>query len=285
MPLKTALQLLILGLILTCRSASAINVGQLAIIIDDVGYTRRNLELLNLPRPITLAILPDTPYGKRIAKQAAEQQRPLMLHLPMQARNQPPQPGMLNISMNKAEFTEQLERTLDEYPWVSGVNNHMGSAMTRSKKSMNWLMQTLVKRHLFFVDSRTSSDSVAEQIASTYPILYQRRHVFLDHEDTPEFVSKQLRLAINKARKQAGVIAIGHPKRHTVNALKTLLPELLKESQVELVTLSELLLVGTGEAQAKPSQPILFANLPLTHLEQCFSESAAYIPPSISEIF
>ncbi|WP_042956149.1 divergent polysaccharide deacetylase family protein, partial [Pseudomonas syringae] len=40
------------------------------------------------------------------------------------------------------------------------INNHMGSRMTAEPVAMTWLMAELQRRHLFFVDSRTSAKTV-----------------------------------------------------------------------------------------------------------------------------
>jgi len=52
------------------------------------------------------------------------------------------------------------------------------------------------------------------------------RDVFLDHEQTEEFVDQQFQLLIQTAKKKGTAIGIGHPHTVTVDYLEKHLPEL-----------------------------------------------------------
>jgi polysaccharide deacetylase 2 family uncharacterized protein YibQ len=200
---------------------------QVAIIIDDLGndYAQAQ-EVLELPVGVTVALLPRLHNSPRIARQAHRQGREIMLHQPMQSIHQRKLgPGGLTLHHAKTEIEEVVLGNLKSVPHVAGINNHMGSLLTRDPDSMRWLMALLKQRGLFFIDSRTDSGSHAEMIARENGLSTARRDVFIDHEQNPEAIRAQLEKALKLAEKRGSAIAIGHPYPETLAVLKELLPQ------------------------------------------------------------
>jgi len=216
--------------------------ARIAIIMDDLGY---NIPLgrraLSLPGNISYAILPHTPGSVEFARTAHAKGRDVILHAPMQSRAAKSLgPGGLRVGMDKAEFQRVLLKNIDAIPHVRGVNNHMGSLLTEHKQSMQWVMEALNERGLFFIDSRTSSRSIARKTAfrSTTPSL--ARDVFLDHHNTPEAIAKAFGQLIAVAKIHGFAIGICHPYANTLNFLEKHLP-LLEHSGIELVSASTMI--------------------------------------------
>jgi uncharacterized protein len=213
---------------------------QIAIVIDDIGYHQRDLEFLTLPGQLTYAILPHTPYSQIFATLASQANKELLLHIPMQALNgKKLGPGGLTLAMNKAQLQHTLGNALASLPQVKGVNNHMGSALTQQRQAMQWTMEVLKKRRLYFLDSRTTDLSQAQHAANFFGVENISRQVFLDNITTTE----QLQLRFNELKKQATAhnyaIAIAHPYPETMAFLRQALPT-LAEQGFELVPVSQL---------------------------------------------
>jgi len=138
-----------------------------AIVIDDVGLDRpRSKRAWELPGPMTLSFLP---YAKDLGEQtraARARGHELMLHLPMEpgGRNDPG-PGALLVSMPDAELRRRTDSALESFAGFAGVNNHMGSRFTAFKPGMETVLKQLKPRGLMFLDSRTTKDSVGDQVA------------------------------------------------------------------------------------------------------------------------
>jgi hypothetical protein len=201
-----------------------------AIIIDDIGYDRKMAEgFLALDVPLTFSVLPMGTFNHSIIDKARKKDIEIMLHLPMEPGNYPsvnPGPGALLSSMNPDELIAQLNANLDRIPDVKGVNNHMGSKLTASSEQMRQIFTILKKRDLFFVDSRTSADTLCRPSAELLHLSFAERDVFIDHEQTPAFVRQQLKLLIKRARRQGYAIGIAHPHPVTLEVLQEMLPEL-----------------------------------------------------------
>jgi len=215
---------------------------QIAIIIDDLGFNYHNgLRAVKLPGEVTYAILPHSPYGTNLATQAHNKGKEIMLHLPMQAiANISPGPGTLNTQMQKEEFLIELRSNLSSVPYITGLNNHMGSLLTQKATPMNWLMDELKERNLFFVDSRTSHCTVAEHIAQTNGIPSTHRDVFLDNKQDIEYIHHQFVRLLLLAKRRGNAVAIAHPYPATLYYLEYALPKLAKHG-FKLVSASALI--------------------------------------------
>jgi len=146
-------------------------------------------------------------------------------------------PGGLNPDMDQNSLATTLRRALQSIPHVQGVNNHMGSLLTQQLQPMDWVMSELDHYPVYFVDSRTIASSIAGEVAAAYRIPTLTRDVFLDHEQTEEFVDQQFELLIKRAKENGSAIGIGHPHKVTVDYLEKRLPE-LDEQGIAVATVS-----------------------------------------------
>lgn len=215
---------------------------QLAIVIDDLGYSRaRDQRALDLPGNLTYAVLPGSPYAAEIAAAATGAGKEIILHQPMQTIGQPHrhEQGALHTDLSEEEFRKTLNQNLLAVPGIVGINNHRGSLLTSSAPAMQQLMSQLAHRGLYFLDSRTTAATVAHDTAKDWGIPTLKRDVFLDHVRTPEAVAKEFRRALGIARKQGFAIMIAHPHTVSLDHLSQALRGL--PADFETVTLSGLL--------------------------------------------
>ena len=214
----------------------------IAIIIDDMGnLEHRDKRALQLPGAVTYAFLPHTPHARELAELAHQQNKEIMLHLPMESI-EPKRlgPGALKLNMTAGEFTQQLRLDIQAIPHIAGINNHMGSMLTQHPGHMQWLMTELSKhKDLYFVDSYTTSTSIAQQLANENWIPNMRRDVFLDHDRDPETIRFHLQRLIKKAKKNGTALAIGHPFPETIAVLEEELPK-LKQHGIKLLPVSKI---------------------------------------------
>jgi polysaccharide deacetylase 2 family uncharacterized protein YibQ len=218
---------------------------QIALVIDDLGQNPAHFRrLAALGLPFTASILPDLPYSRWTGREAAKRGVEVLLHLPMEPLGYPekhPGPGSLLVEMSDEEMRDQLSRNLKAVPWATGVNNHMGSRLTSNQPAMELLMGELKSRKLFFLDSKTSAQSLAFETAYRFNLPASKRDVFLDAENSREFVQKQLRKLLAMARRKGTAIAIGHPYGHTLSVLEEMRDQLL-ESGIDWVPVSKLVI-------------------------------------------
>lgn len=232
------------ALLLVVSHTGAAGQPRIAIIIDDLGYhLEAGRRAIALPGPITFAILPGAPRASALARWAHESGKEVLLHLPLQANIEDGdyEPVSIDLDMSREDVSATFDEAFNLVPFVIGVNSHRGSLLTRHPGHMRWLMDEIRAREgLFFVDSYTTAESVAMQIASEAGVEAVRRDVFLDPDRTPETVARQFERMKVLARKRGVVVAIGHPYGATLELLERELPK-LREQGIELVTISELI--------------------------------------------
>lgn len=217
---------------------------RIAIVVDDLGVdTRVAEEILCLDAPLTLSIFPWQPASRRIAHKAHAKGREIILHLPMEPRGYPlknPGTGALLVSMDDRELLRQLRKDLEAVPFITGVNNHMGSRFMEQGEKVRLVLSELKQRELFFLDSRTTSESQGYHIAQELGLRTDTRDLFLDNESDVGCTKMQLEQLIRIARENGAAIGICHPYPSTITALKQMIPRIQAES-IQIVPLSQAL--------------------------------------------
>jgi len=204
--------------------------GRLAILLDDAGQTQDLVPAAcALPTQVGIAVLPFLPSSAETANAVHAAGHEVWLHLPMEPENYPankPGPGVVLVEMTTDELRTTVHSALNNVPHAVGVNNHMGSKATADLKTMTWIMQELSARGMAFIDSRTTSATVAEKAARAQGVPTNRRHVFLDNDRNAAAIRKQLDEAVYRCRIDGEAIAIGHLDPVTVGVLAAELPGL-----------------------------------------------------------
>ncbi len=214
---------------------------RVAIILDDIGYDREIVaKFLSLDLPLTLSMLPQSPYKSSILAEAQKHNIEIMLHQPMEPFEYPranPGPGALLSSMSPDERVQQFIQNLDEMPFVSGVNNHMGSKMTADAAQMRQLFTVMKQRDLYFIDSRTTEKTICRSSAGLLQLPFGERDIFIDHFQDNEFIEKQLSELVRIAEKHGLAIGIAHPYRRTYKILRNMMTDM--KEKVQFVPVSE----------------------------------------------
>ncbi len=199
----------------------------IAMVIDDVGLNKGRVEaLVALPEVITLSFLP---YAKNLdesSKKTREQGHEVMLHLPMEplGKDADPGPDALLQSLSLEAIRTGTLKNLDQFGGYVGVNNHMGSKFTAYEEGMAIVMDVLSEKGLLFLDSRTTPTSKGFKLARERGMPAATRDVFIDNEISETAILKQLKIVEKIALEKGIAIAIGHPHRETIAALKKWMP-------------------------------------------------------------
>lgn len=183
------------------------------IVLDDGGHNLVQLKpFLELNFPVTIAVLPNLSHSVESANQIRNANKCLMLHQPMQAINlsTDPGPGAIKPGMTADEIMFLLENNVKQLGKIAGMNNHEGSLITADEYSMQVVMQYCKQNDLFFLDSRTNSESVCKKIAAETNINFYERNIFLDNTPNESDIRQMFQKGLQIAKKEGSVIMIGH---------------------------------------------------------------------------
>lgn len=216
--------------------------AKLAIVIDDAGDDLDLIApLLTFPGQLTIAVLPHLAASSTVAARVVEAGKEVILHCPMEALSGvDPGPGTIGTSFLRERILTILERNFESIPYATGMSNHMGSKATADYAVMDAVLYYLKERGFYFLDSKTSSASVADVVADKYGVSYYSRDVFIDNVREQASIEAWISKGIEIALDRGYAILIGHiNSRPTILALNAVYPQ-LKERGIELVGISDL---------------------------------------------
>ena len=186
--------------------------GTLVFVIDDAGNNLRELEpFLRIPGPLTIAVLPGLPNSAEAARRIRAAGKEVILHQPMEALGgQNPGPGAIYSGMSADEIRAVLARNIAEIGPVTGMNNHQGSKITMDRAAMETILAFCAENGIYFLDSRTTADSVAAAVARQIGIEIAERNVFIDNEQSKEAMQRYMSTGLLRAQRSGLAVMIGH---------------------------------------------------------------------------
>ncbi|NTU77421.1 MAG: divergent polysaccharide deacetylase family protein, partial [Alphaproteobacteria bacterium] len=214
---------------------------KIALIIDDMGLNHANAALaIQLPAAVTLSFLPYATQLQEQVDKARKAGHEVLLHMPMEPLGKEnPGPNALLTNLPPEENRLRLEKALASFEGYDGVNNHMGSKFTADPESLKIVLETLARRNLFFLDSRTAPTVQNAALLKSYGLPVLERDVFVDDALEENAVRAQLNQALRTARRKGFAIAIAHPHASVIVWLQKWIDEIDGQG-VALVPLLEI---------------------------------------------
>ena len=223
------------------------NGAQLCFVFDDGGQNLEQLKkFLELPFPITVAVLPQITHSVEAAQMVRKSGNEVILHQPMQSVNSSvnPGPGAITPDMTDDQIIAQLFINMEQISPIAGMNNHEGSGITADAQKMEIILQTASEYGIYFLDSRTNVETTVPYVAGELGYSYYERNIFLDNEKTRENALSELKKGLALANKSGSVIMIGHI--WSADFLPALLQEAYPELKAQGYTFS---VVSTSKAR------------------------------------
>tara|TARA_B100000029_G_C17570648_1_gene956479 strand:- start:700 stop:1554 length:855 start_codon:yes stop_codon:yes gene_type:complete len=207
--------------------------GKIGIIIDDFGY--RNDEVsdgfLELDADLTYAIIPGHAHSAKFGEKAVSSGYEVIIHMPMEntGKTYGEEEFVLMTEMDNETIERRLKNALSQIPTAIGMNNHQGSKASADQNVMTNVAKVLKEKNLFFIDSRTTVETIGETTMEVFGVPTARRNIFLDNEDNEEKIIEQLLKLAKKSEKSGYAIGIGHVKPKTLFVLQEQIPILKKQ--------------------------------------------------------
>lgn len=214
----------------------------LIFVIDDAGHNLQELEpFLHFPGPLTIAVLPGLSYSAEAARRIRAAGKELILHQPMEAiGGQDPGPGAVYVGMSPGEIRAIVERNLAEIGPVAGMNNHQGSKVTMDATAVETILTLCHEQGIYFLDSRTTADTVVPAVAARLGIPIEERDVFLDNIQQKAAMIRYVNEGLEKADRRGIAVMIGHTwSTELAETLTALYPDLIARGY-SLATISRL---------------------------------------------
>ena len=207
--------------------------GRIAIIIDDFGYRNDFVTdgFLALNANLTYAVIPGHEHSYFFSEKAKTAGFEVIVHMPMEntGKTYGEEEFVLKTNMDVGTIERRVRNAFNQIPVAVGMNNHQGSKASADQRVMSTIARTLKDINKFFVDSRTTVETIGETTMEIFEVPTASRNVFLDNDDDEEKITQQLMKLVKKSKENGFAIGIGHVKPKTLNVLKKHIPELQKE--------------------------------------------------------
>jgi len=207
--------------------------GKIAIIIDDFGYRNDFVTdgFLALDANLTYAVIPGHEHSYFFSEKAKTAGFEVIVHMPMEntGKTYGEEEFVLKTDMDAETIERRVRNAFNQIPAAIGMNNHQGSKASADQQVMSTIARTLKDKNKFFVDSRTTVETIGETTMKIFDVPTASRNVFLDNDDDEEKITQQLMKLVKKSQENGFAIGIGHVKPKTLNVLKKHIPELQKE--------------------------------------------------------
>jgi polysaccharide deacetylase 2 family uncharacterized protein YibQ len=230
---------------------------KVAIVLDDCGANLdMALRVLAFKIPMTWAIIPNLKFSVKTAEILSVTRTPFLVHVPMQAEIDPPGHAgnhgsyYIGAGMDADEVRNALAPLLDSLEGAFGINNHRGSKATADRNVMNYVMEELAERRMFFFDSRTSARSIAYETALKHGLDAAFNSRFLDNEPDRGKIAAQMASVLSSVKSGDFRAVICHLRPETVEFLEEFAKEVsvgTHKSGVKLVTLPKWIKYAKGD--------------------------------------
>ncbi len=236
-----------LGRIPEVQQVLAPSKSDVAIVIDDFGGNAKGIrEMMELPFPLTFAVMPFEEHSREQAEAAVSRNFEVIVHMPFEAFHaQAGWYGKKHISTSSpnSEIRRLIEEAFQILPMATGMSNHMGSKATADPRIMAAVLEETARLNRFFFNSKTAYHSPIARLTASLGLPYLERDLFLDQQASPQYIHEQLQELIDLSRRKGVAVGIGH-----VGTSGPVLAEILKREipryrmqGIRLVRLSELL--------------------------------------------
>ncbi|MEK6371356.1 MAG: divergent polysaccharide deacetylase family protein [Acidobacteriota bacterium] len=203
--------------------------ADIVLILDDVGFDRQPMApAMAIDPNVNFAVLPNSRNAREVASALHARGFEVLCHLPMEPEGYPavsPGAGAVLTTMSDAEIARATRANIGSVPFARGVNNHMGSRATADRRVMTSVLGALPDG-MYFIDSKTTGNSVAGALAHSMHVKTASRNIFLDDVQSEAEIRRQLASLTQAAEEHGVAVGIGHMYPSTIKVLGDAAPSL-----------------------------------------------------------
>ena len=210
------------------------------------------MELCSITEPLTLALVPGDTQANGAAQIAAAHHKETFIYLPLEANNKVSarySGRLVLIHYTADRINDLIANAVKNIPGSRGIINLFGSRACEDSRIMTIIVTAAKKHRLCFVDSRTTTRSVAGTVAAELKIPFAA----VDEQITGESVAaitRELDACAVRAQKSGQIIVLCRGSRVLVAALRKELPR-LKQNGVVPVFASALCSSSSSSKESK----------------------------------
>lgn len=193
--------------------------AEIALIFESLGSSRQDFHrIYDLKLPLTVSVIPGLRFSQNVAHIAARAGFSVLINLPLEPKEKEEHPSLkfdyIGSYLAKNQINRLLNNNLNSLRIAIGVSTYQGSQATQEREFLNHILDRIKQRNLIFIDSRTTPDSIAYEVAEEKNIKTAYSHAFLSPEAGPKKLKEKIEtlIADNPGQK---IILIARPEKNT----------------------------------------------------------------------
>jgi polysaccharide deacetylase 2 family uncharacterized protein YibQ len=217
--------------------------ARIAIVVENLEDTSYQLavSVMSFPEPLSMSIIPGSKKAALIGQLADQHQKEIIIRLPFESQGKMPEQvekSAIMVHYSKDAITTIVSNAVKDIPNFTGFANAWGSRACEDSRVMNIVLADIRKQHGYFLETRTTKNSVVAQVASALDCPFSEVNVRIEKKTAPDILAELKRCG---AQAQAGgaLVACVGASRQLCEALTAGRPW-LKQNGIRFVFVSEI---------------------------------------------
>jgi len=220
------------------------NSAKMALLIEQFEFhaDKPTALLLSFPHPLTIAIVPLDDRASWTAQMVDDHNKEIVIQLPLEPTTHIPakyRGATIMVHHSESSITGACTEGARRIPNFAGYCSLMGSRALADTRVVRLILSVVKKRKGYFIETETFRKSTVQAQAEALGVPYLRVRRTIDHGQTVEEITADIRHCIVVARKRGTLLATTRLSPALIQALSSALP-LFKDNGVTLVHVSEI---------------------------------------------
>jgi polysaccharide deacetylase 2 family uncharacterized protein YibQ len=217
--------------------------ARMAFVIENLEDTSYQLavNVLSIPEPLSVSVIPGSKKAALIAQLADQHQKEVIVRLPFESQGKIPdqfEPAAIMVHYSKDAITAIVSGAVKDIPNFTGFANAWGSRACEDSRVMNIVLADVRKQHGYFIETRTTKNSVVAQVASALDCPFSEVNARIEKKTAPDIFAELKRLGATAQAGATCVASVGASKQ-LCDALTAARPW-FRQNGIRLVFVSEI---------------------------------------------
>lgn len=217
--------------------------ARMALVLENCEDTSYQLavSLLSFAEPLTVSVVPGSKKAALIAQLADQHRKEVIIRLPFETQGRVPSslenPAIM-VHYSRDAIRGALSDAIKDIPNFTGFANAWGSRACEDSRVMNIVLADIRKQHGYFMETRTTKNSVVASVASEVGCPFSQVTALIDKKTVPDILAELKRLGAG-AQASGSLAACARASRQLCDALNEARPW-FRANGIRLVFVSEI---------------------------------------------
>jgi polysaccharide deacetylase 2 family uncharacterized protein YibQ len=218
--------------------------AKIAILIEDFEFQadQTTINILSFPHPLTISLDPLSKKSAWTAQAADQYAKEVVIRLAFEPHvkvSLPPSLPLILVHFSADSIHRIIAESVKSIPNFAGFNNVLGSRALEDTRLMDIVLRDILKRHGYFVESKTARNSIVPSLAASMGLAYAGVSTVISEKASSDDIEAQLRHCCIVARKKGTMLVSARAGVELITALNKI-QDTFSRNGIKLVYVSEI---------------------------------------------